>query len=62
MATNSAVTSMMVLFGGGVLLFTSVMHLLMEVREAADALRRAGRLPAVDNLVDLVYFAGSYDE
>lgn len=59
---DSELTSLLVLFGGGVLLFTSVMHLLAEVREGAEVLRLAGRLPGagVENLVDMVYCAGSY--
>lgn len=57
----SAVVSLLLCFGGGVLLFTTLLHLQPELRGAVGRLQRHGRLPpGVEILADLIFCAGFF--
>jgi len=62
-AGSSTVVSLMLCFGGGVLLFTTLLHLQPEVRDAVEKLQRTGQLPSglgAENLGDLIFCAGFF--
>lgn len=55
--------SLMLCFGGGVLLFTTFLHLQPEVRESFEALQNKGKLPTMGSgisISDLVFCAGFF--
>lgn len=59
----SPAVSKLLCFGGGVLLFTTLLHLQPEVREQVEQLQHAGRLPegpTIENLGDLIFCAGFF--
>lgn len=60
---SSRVLSLLMSFGGGVLLFTTLLHLQPEVRESVLKLKEAGQLPnghGTENLADLICIAGFF--
>lgn len=62
-ATGSPVVSLLLCFGGGVLLFTTLLHLQPEVREGVSRLQAAGQLPSgqgFEHLGDLIFCAGFF--
>ncbi|XP_025409364.1 uncharacterized protein LOC112682830 [Sipha flava] len=62
-ATGSPVVSLLLCFGGGVLLFTTLLHLQPEVREGVSRLQQAGHLPndqGTEHLGDLIFCAGFF--
>lgn len=62
-ATGSPVVSLLLCFGGGVLLFTTLLHLQPEVREGVSRLQKAGHLPndqGTEHLGDLIFCAGFF--
>lgn len=62
-ATGSPVVSLLLCFGGGVLLFTTLLHLQPEVREGVSRLQRSGELPdgqGTEHLGDLIFCAGFF--
>lgn len=62
-ATGSPVVSLLLCFGGGVLLFTTLLHLQPEVREGVSRLQQAGQLPngqGTEHLGDLIFCAGFF--
>lgn len=62
-ASGSPVVSLLLCFGGGVLLFTTLLHLQPEVREGVSRLQRSGMLPSgagTENLGDLIFCAGFF--
>ncbi|XP_025405653.1 zinc transporter ZIP3-like [Sipha flava] len=59
----SPAVSKLLCFGGGVLLFTTLLHLQPEVRDHVVQLQHAGRLPegpVIENLGDLIFCAGFF--
>ncbi|KAK6633787.1 hypothetical protein RUM44_004394 [Polyplax serrata] len=59
--TNSnLVISLLLCFGGGVLMFTTFIHLQPEVREELDELIRLGKAPQFEQLADLVFCVGFF--
>jgi zinc transporter 1/2/3 len=62
-ATGSPAVSMLLCFGGGVLLFTTLLHLQPEVREGVGRLQKSGQLPngqGTEHLGDLIFCAGFF--
>lgn len=62
-ATGSPAVSLLLCFGGGVLLFTTLLHLQPEVREGVNRLQQTGRLPSgqgFEHLGDLIFCAGFF--
>lgn len=62
-ASESRCVSLLLSFGGGVLLYTAAVHILAEVRESVVRLQRAGRLPgghSFEQLGDLIFFGGFF--
>lgn len=62
-ASGSPVVSMLLCFGGGVLLFTTLLHLQPEVRQGVERLQRDGALPngdGTEHLGDLIFCAGFF--
>ncbi|XKL69187.1 hypothetical protein PGB90_006956 [Kerria lacca] len=64
-AAQPLIMSLMLCFGGGVLLFTTFLHLQPEVRESMDHLRDEGKLPEFVkkynlHFADLVFCAGFF--
>jgi solute carrier family 39 (zinc transporter), member 1/2/3 len=60
---SSPIVSLLLCFGGGVLLFTTFLHLQPEVRESVVRLQRAHRLPdgqGTENLGDLIFCVGFF--
>ncbi|XP_026819877.1 zinc transporter ZIP1-like [Rhopalosiphum maidis] len=60
---SSPIVSLLLCFGGGVLLFTTFLHLQPEVRESVVRLQRARRLPdghGTENLGDLIFCVGFF--
>lgn len=61
---SSPVVSLLLCFGGGVLLFTTFLHLQPEVRENVGQLQAAHKLlpdgPAAENLGDLIFCVGFF--
>ncbi|KAE8742551.1 hypothetical protein FOCC_FOCC011903 [Frankliniella occidentalis] len=58
---HELVISLLLCFGGGVLLYTTFVHLQPEVRQGFEGLREAGLLPAEDmQLSELVFCAGFF--
>ncbi|KAF0749827.1 zinc transporter ZIP1-like [Aphis craccivora] len=54
------VASLMLCFGAGVLLFTSLVHLQPDVRQSVRGLQAAGRLPDTDHFGDLIFCIGFF--
>lgn len=52
------VASLLLCFGGGVLLFTALVHMQPDVRQSVRALQAAGQLPDTDHLGDLIFCVG----
>ncbi|XP_050547589.1 zinc transporter ZIP1-like [Daktulosphaira vitifoliae] len=60
-ASSSPIVSLLLCFGGGVLLFTTLLHLQPEVREGVHNLQEAGMLPEdLSSLGDLIFCAGFF--
>lgn len=62
-ATGSPIVSLLLCFGGGVMLFTTLLHLQPEVRQGVLHLQTAGRLPngtGTEHLGDLIFCAGFF--
>ncbi|XP_025205202.1 zinc transporter ZIP1-like [Melanaphis sacchari] len=62
-AAGSPVVSLLLCFGGGVLLFTTLLHLQPEVREGVGRLQKTGQLPngeGTEHLGDLIFCAGFF--
>jgi len=62
-ATGSPAVSLLLCFGGGVLLFTTLLHLQPEVREGVGRLQKSGQLPngqGTEHLGDLIFCAGFF--
>ncbi|XP_060851915.1 zinc transporter ZIP3-like [Rhopalosiphum padi] len=62
-ATGSPAVSLLLCFGGGVLLFTTLLHLQPEVREGVGRLQKTGQLPdgqGTEHLGDLIFCAGFF--
>lgn len=62
-ASESRGVSLLLSFGGGVLLYTAMVHILAEVRESVIRLQHAGQLPDGHNfeqLGDLIFFGGFF--
>lgn len=62
-ATGSPVVSLLLCFGGGVLLFTTLLHLQPEVREGVNRLQETGQLPngqGTEHLGDLIFCVGFF--
>lgn len=60
---SSPVVSLLLCFGGGVLLFTTLLHLQPEVREGVSQLQLTGQLfngHGTENLGDLIFCAGFF--
>ncbi|KAJ1522844.1 hypothetical protein ONE63_001993 [Megalurothrips usitatus] len=58
---RALVISLLLCFGGGVLLYTTFVHLQPEVRQGFEALREAGKLPQDDmQLSELTFCAGFF--
>ncbi|VVC26694.1 Zinc/iron permease [Cinara cedri] len=60
---GSRVKSLLLCFGGGVLLFTTLLHLQPEVREGVKRLQTAGKLPTgqgTEHLGDMIFCAGFF--
>uniref|UniRef100_A0A2S2P8J2 Zinc transporter ZIP1 n=1 Tax=Schizaphis graminum TaxID=13262 RepID=A0A2S2P8J2_SCHGA len=53
-------TSLLLCFGGGVLLFTALLHLQPDVRHSVRALQAAGQLPDTEHLGDLIFCIGFF--
>jgi len=54
------VESLVLCFGGGVLLFTALVHMQPDVRRSVQVLQAASRLPDTDHLGDLIFCAGFF--
>ncbi|XP_060858250.1 zinc transporter ZIP1-like [Metopolophium dirhodum] len=54
------IASVLLCFGGGVLLFTALIRMQPDVRRSVHVLQVAGRLPDTDHLGDLVFCAGLF--
>jgi len=62
-ARSQLVLSLLLCFGGGVLFYTTFLHLQPEVREAVAALQRRGRLPTPAghlHLAELIFCGGFF--
>lgn len=62
-ATGSPIVSLLLCFGGGVLLFTTLLHLQPEVREGVSRLQQTGHLPngqGTEHLGDLIFCVGFF--
>lgn len=54
------VSSLLLCFGGGVLLFTALVSMQPDVRRSVHVLQSAARLPDTDHLGDLIFCAGFF--
>jgi len=54
------VGSMLLCFGGGVLLFITLLRMQPDVRQWVRVLQEAGRLPGTDHLGDLIFCTGFF--
>ncbi|XP_003243764.1 zinc transporter ZIP1 [Acyrthosiphon pisum] len=54
------VASVLLCFCGGVLLFTALVRMQSDVRRTVRVLQADGRLPDIDHLGDLIFFAGFF--
>ncbi|XP_022168979.1 zinc transporter ZIP1-like [Myzus persicae] len=54
------VASMLLCFGGGVLLFITLLHMQPDVWKSVRVLQVAGQLPTTDHLSDLIFCAGFF--
>lgn len=62
-ATHSVTFTTLLCFGGGVMLYTTLMHLQPEVRESVIRLQKLGHLPngkGTEHLGDLIFCAGFF--
>lgn len=62
-AAGSPIVSLLLCFGGGVLLFTTLLHLQPEVREGVSELQKSGQLPngqGLEHLGDLIFCLGFF--
>lgn len=57
---SGLVISLLLCFGGGVLMFTTFIHLQPEVREELEELIHEGKAPDFENFADLVFCAGFF--